>query len=123
MLPKSPELLVLAVAIARTGGVVLPLFTAFEKDAAEYRVLDSAAKLIVTDTEHAHKFDGIMQLSGHSVATACSIVSASDATVVQLFPRDSEPVMQGNDLLAVVYTSGTTGQPKGRLHTNQSNVF
>ncbi|MBW2579214.1 MAG: AMP-binding protein, partial [Deltaproteobacteria bacterium] len=62
LLPRTPELLVVALGTWRAGAVYQALFTAFGPKAIEYRLERSQARLIVTDLENRPKLDGVSEL-------------------------------------------------------------
>jgi acetyl-CoA synthetase len=118
MLPKSPELVTTLIAIWRLGAVHVPLFTAFGPDAVRYRVIHSEARAVITNTLHRPKFadsdlDGIPVFC---LADGGETAARRDLDLVheieQAEPLEGSP-RQGDDPLILLYTSGTTGQPKG----------
>ena len=62
LLPRIPELLVVALGVWRAGAVYVPLFTAFGGKAIEHRLERSAARLIVTDTTNRPKLNDLEHL-------------------------------------------------------------
>ncbi|SEC72756.1 acetyl-CoA synthetase [Rhizobiales bacterium GAS188] len=110
LLPRLPELLVVALGTWRAGAIYQPLFTAFGPAAIASRVTaagGSHAKLIVTDAANLHKLDGLENCPpvlvlgpGFSAALAAQ---SPDFTPVQL---------RGDDPFVILFTSGTTGSPK-----------
>jgi acetyl-CoA synthetase len=114
MLPRGPELLTTAMGIWRAGAVYQPLFTAFGPKAIEHRLKTSEAKLVVTDAANRGKLDDI---PGAPAALVVGPTRAGDldfAAALAAEKPEFEPVLRrGDDLLALMSTSGTTGLPKG----------
>ena len=119
LLPRIPELLVVALGVWRAGAVYVPLFTAFGGKAIDHRLERSAARLIVTDTTNRPKLNDLEHLP--PVMTLRreqgQVIPPGD------FDFQAEMARQGADFLPVprtgddpfilMLTSGTTGLPKG----------
>ncbi|MFN8482574.1 MAG: AMP-binding protein [Anaerolineae bacterium] len=118
LLPRIPELIIVALGAWRVGGVYLPLFTAFGPKAIEYRLERSGAKLIVTDTTNRAKLASIAKLppvmivSGATGDTPDGDIPFAATLTAQ--PTQFEPVMRrGEDPFLLLFTSGTVGLAKG----------
>ena len=61
LLPQAPEVVLLHLAACRIGAVVVPLFTQFGSDALHYRLKDSGAKALVTDSDNLPKIAEIRE--------------------------------------------------------------
>ena len=114
LLPRVPELLTVILGAWRAGAVYQPLFTAFGPAAIQSRVTapgGSQAKLIVTDAANRGKLDGVADCPPILLAErgAGSFSAALDAQ-----PARFDPVaLGGDDPFVMMFTSGTTGPPKG----------
>jgi acetyl-CoA synthetase len=124
LLPQCPETAITHVAAYKMGAIALPLFVLFGEDALEYRLANAAASAIVTDTVNLPKLlavrDRLPALkhvivtdgAGGDFALAGELERASDAFAT-LDTEAEDPVL-------LVYTSGTTGPPKGALHAHRT---
>lgn len=125
LLPQCPEALIAHLALYRLGAIALPLFTLFGPDAIEYRLNDSGAKAVVSNAEGIEKLLAL----GERLASRPFLVSVDDqrdgsvlswSALVEA--ASSEHAMldtSAEDPAIIVYTSGTTGNPKGVLHAHR----
>jgi acetyl-CoA synthetase len=119
MLPRIPELMVVALGVWRVGAVYMPMFTAFGPKAIEYRLERGTAELVVTDTTNRPKLDEVpntppvmVVVRAQDDATAPGDLSFRDELAKQ--EPVFEPVMRrADDPFLLMFTSGTVGNPKG----------
>jgi len=125
LLPQAPETAVAHIAAYKMGAIALPLFTLFGPDALGYRLADSGARVVVTNTENLPK---VMALRAELPELKAVVVTGGQApdgvhafdTLVAAASDDFTPVdTSADDPALIIYTSGTTGNPKGALHAHR----
>ncbi len=104
-MPRSVDMIVGVLAIIKAGGVYVPLDPEYPQSRLDFMVADTAAPVVVTITELASRFSG-------SAAHILRLDELGDA-LSSLSDVDLEPRNATDSLAYVLYTSGSTGQPKG----------
>ena len=125
LLPQCAEAIIAHLAAYRIGAIALPLFTLFGPEALEYRLNDSGAKAVVSNAAGIEK---LLAISGH--LNAAPVLIATDSRPAgnvldwtSLIERSSSAHTRidsdAEDPAIMVYTSGTTGNPKGVLYAHR----
>ncbi|MEP4768755.1 MAG: AMP-binding protein [Roseibium sp.] len=121
LLPQIPQTAIAHIAAYKIGAIAVPMAALFGQDALRYRLSDSGAKALVTDTaglgkladirEDLPTLDLIVSIDGPE-----SGVQSFDTLMEQAADAFDTKSTSPDDPALMIYTSGTTGQPKGVLH-------
>ncbi|MHA7223586.1 acetate--CoA ligase [Arthrobacter sp. RHLT1-20] len=143
-LPVIPETVIITLAVARIGAIHSLVFGGFSAEALKFRVEDTGARLLVTTDGQFRRGAAVpvkdnadAAVSGDNAIEHVLVVNRTTApelldTVPMTAGRDvwwHDAVGQASEVhtpeafdaetpLFIMYTSGTTGKPKGLVHTS-----
>ncbi len=138
-MPMTPEIVVALLAIAKIGGVILPLFSGYGVDAVASRLADAEAKALFTADGFPRRgkpveMKSVADAAAARVPTLKHMIVLKHANIQvpinlkrdhwwhELVATQSHEAAtertKAEDPLMIIYTSGTTGKPKGALHTH-----
>lgn len=132
-LPRIPELFISFLGILKTGAIAGTLFSAFQEKALLDRLLNSEAKIIVTDSFLYPRIKKIIrslpnvqkivivERNAKILPTGSKIIYFSKE-ISRMDKQYKIKYMQKDDPAFMLYTSGTTGKPKGVIHKHLAIV-
>ncbi len=112
ILDRGPQILITLLALFKCGAAYLPIDPGFPEERIKYMLADAGATWCITNNAYAVKFSLTKSIQ---LDTESDLIASQSAS----FPQAPQ---QPENLAYILYTSGTTGQPKGVLITQKNLV-
>ncbi|MBN4059798.1 MAG: malonyl-CoA synthase [SAR86 cluster bacterium] len=114
---KTPLGIAFYLACLRSGAIYVPLNIAYTADELDYFIEDTEPNLFVCDSTKRKTLEDLF--SKHNIPTILEINSSGQGSLLDqlnAFPKQHEIVhVDADDIAVILYTSGTTGKPKGAM--------
>lgn len=121
MLPNSPEWIISDLAVASLGLIVVPIHTTFNEEYIKKVIIHSEAKYLIIHGEYFDKYkEAINKLSLEKIIVVDSSFLSESAKNNQTDDLDID--ISEDDVHTIVYTSGTTGDPKGVMLSHRNLI-
>ncbi|WP_245583620.1 non-ribosomal peptide synthetase [Paenibacillus assamensis] len=106
---RTVHMVIGILAILKAGGVYVPIDPDYPTNRIEYMLQDSGAQFVLTNGH----FPELLAMGNKVVKITSSDLEAEP-------PTNPEPVNEATDLIYLMYTSGSTGMPKGVMVTHRN---
>jgi acetyl-CoA synthetase len=118
-LPRIPELFIGFLGVLKIGAIAGTLFSAFQAQALEDRLANSEAEVVITNAELKPRLDAIRK----NLPNLKHILVVDSQEYAKSFAKASNELhiahMDPDEYAFMLYTSGTTGKPKGVMHAHR----
>lgn len=122
MLKNGWEFSVSFFALVKIGAVVVPLNTAYKGEEAAFQIKDSGSVMVIVDSD----FGDVIRNIKAEISKVRNVCVTGTEEFTKLFKKKEAPPLSvqvdETDSAAIMYTSGTTGLPKGAVLSHRGMI-
>ena len=130
-LSNSPEFVISYFGIIKAGSIAVPINNMFKEQEAEFILDDANASVVITSLLFLNMIRSIKEnLKSLKYIILVDGITADTLNFYEIIERTTatfkQAVIDKDSIASILYTSGTTGQPKGAMLTHEnflSNCF
>ena len=112
---RSEYMLIAILAVLKSGGAYVPIDPSYPEARIKYILSDTKAKVVITNMSSY----GVV-IRGSNIAVLSIDSTDFNQQLQQYSSANLDPIAKSNNLAYVMYTSGTTGTPKGVMIEHQN---
>ncbi len=116
---RGLQMVISILAVLKAGGAYVPISPEHPREYVEFLLQDTQSALLLSESKYADSLD---QLLSPLAAPVQLLISDNPELTEHLPVHNPEPVSYSSDLAYLIFTSGTTGNPKGAMVEHSSLV-
>ena len=120
-----PEWIYSYMAVTSIGCVAVPLNSWWQGEELDYGITHSEAKVFIGDDERLQRLEGLVENTPR-ISVRCQTITFTNTVAFEelVKPKESFPQVEidPEDDASIMYTSGSTGYPKGVVTTHRSII-